>query len=77
MYIEKSVYIIIGININGFKEIMGFWIAESESAKQWLNIFNELKSRGVQEILLACCDNLKGFPNHSKQLFQMYAFKSV
>ena len=69
MYIEKSVYIIIGININGFKEILGFWIAESESAKQWLNIFNELKSRGVQEILLACCDNLKGISESFKAAF--------
>ena len=77
MYIEKSVYIIIGININGFKEILGFWIAESESAKQWLNIFNKLKTRGVQEILLACCDNLKGISESFKVAFQMYAFKSV
>ena len=69
MYIEKSVHIIIGININGFKEILGFWIAESESAKQWLNIFNELKSRGVQEILLACCDNLKGISESFKAAF--------
>ena len=69
MYVEKSVYIIIGINIDGFKEILGFWIAESESAKQRLNIFNELKSRGVQDILLGCCDNLKGISESFKAVF--------
>ena len=69
LYVEKSVYIIIGINIDGYKEILGFWIAESESARQWLNIFNELKSRGIQDILLACCDNLKGISESFKAVF--------
>ncbi len=59
-YKEKSIYIIIGINIKGYSEIIGFWIGESESASYWLTIFNELKSRGVEEILIACSDNLKG-----------------
>ncbi len=60
LYIEKSVYIIIGVNLEGFREIIGFWISESESAKQWLAIFQELKMRGVQDVLLVCSDNLKG-----------------
>ncbi len=60
IYQEKSVYIIIGVNLLGYKEIIGFWIAESESAKQWLTIFNEIKLRGVEDVLLICSDNLKG-----------------
>lgn len=68
-YIEKSVYVILGIKESGYKEILGFWVSESESAKQWLNIFNELKTRGVKEILLACCDNLKGLSEAFKASF--------
>lgn len=68
-YVEKSVYIIIGINIEGKKEILGFWISESESAKQWFIILNELKARGVEEILIACSDNLKGISESFKSAF--------
>ena len=60
IFCDKSVYIIIGVNLEGYKEALGFWISESESAKQWLNIFNEIKTRGVEKIALVCCDNLKG-----------------
>ena len=60
VYKEKSVYLIIGVNIEGKKEILGFWITEFKSSKQWLMIFDELKTRGVKDVLLTCCDNLKG-----------------
>ena len=59
-YVEKSIYIVIGYNMEGMRQLLGFWIFESESAKQWQNIFNELKTRGVEDIILACSDNLKG-----------------
>lgn len=68
-YSEKSVYIVMGINIDGFKDILGFWIGESESAKQWLNIFNELKSRGLKDVLIACSDNLKGISEAFRSAF--------
>ena len=60
VYKEKTVHLIIGVNIEGKKEILGFWIAESESSKQWLMIFNEFKTREIKDVLLTCCDNLKG-----------------
>jgi len=59
--INKCVYSVLGINMDGKKEILGIWISENESASFWLSICNELKNRGVQDILIACRDNLSGF----------------
>lgn len=59
---KKAVYIILGINSEGQKDVLGFYVGESESAKYWLNIFNELKSRGLKDILILCADGLKGLP---------------
>lgn len=59
--IKKAVYILIGINLKGEKEVLGFWIGENESSKFWLNILNEMGNRGVQDILIISVDNLKGF----------------
>lgn len=50
-----------GLNLDGIKDILGIWIGENESSKYWLNVLNELKNRGVQDVLLACIDGLKGF----------------
>ena len=58
--VKKAVYLAIGIDREGRKEVMGFWIGENESSKYWLNILNELKNRGVQDILIMSVDNLKG-----------------
>ena len=69
IYQEKSVYVIIGINTEGLKEIIGFWISESESAKQWLTIFKEIKLRGVNDVLLVCSDNLKGISEAIQAVF--------
>lgn len=60
--IKKAVYIAIGINMEGFKEVLGMWIGENESAKFWLSVMNGLKNRGVKDILIACVDGLTGFP---------------
>lgn len=60
--IKKCSYHMIGINTDGVKELLGIWIAETEGAKLWLAVLNELKSRGVEDILIACIDGLKGFP---------------
>ena len=59
---KKAVYVILGINSDGYKDVLGFYVGESESAKYWLNILNELKSRGLKDILILCADGLKGLP---------------
>ncbi len=59
---NKSVYLALGINTDGEKELLGLWIAQTEGAKFWLSVMTELKNRGVQDIFIACCDGLKGFP---------------
>jgi putative transposase len=58
----KAVYLALGINLDGEKEVLGLWIAQTEGAKFWLQVVTELKNRGVQDIFIACVDGLKGFP---------------
>lgn len=60
--INKSMYLALGINMSGHKELLGMWLAETEGAKFWLSVLTELKNRGLQDILIACVDGLKGFP---------------
>ena len=59
--ITKAAYVVLGINLDGYKEILGIWIGENESSKFWLGVLNELKSRGVKEVYLFCVDGLTGF----------------
>ncbi|EFW11036.1 transposase, IS256 family, partial [Serratia symbiotica str. Tucson] len=59
--INKSVYIALGVNLEGQKECLGLWIADAEGARTWLSILTELKNRGLNDILIACVDGLKGF----------------
>ena len=61
--VKKAVYIAIGINMDGLKEVLGMWVGENESAKFWLSVMNGLKNRGLQDILIACVDGLTGFPS--------------
>lgn len=61
--INKSIFLALGINLDGQKELMGLWIAENEGAKFWLSVLTELQHRGVEDILIACVDGLKGFPD--------------
>jgi putative transposase len=60
--INKSIYLALGINLSGHKELLGLWIAETEGAKSWLQVLTELKNRGVEHLLIACVDGLTGFP---------------
>lgn len=60
--INKSMYLALGINLEGHKELLGLWLAETEGAKFWLTVLTELKARGLNDILIACVDGLKGFP---------------
>lgn len=59
--INKAAYMVIGIDLDGNKDVLGIWIGENESAKFWLSVLNELRNRGVQDILIASVDNLTGF----------------
>ena len=60
--INKSMYLALGVNIEGHKELLGMWLNDNEGAKFWLSVLTELKARGLQDILIACVDGLKGFP---------------
>jgi len=61
--IKKSIYLALGINLEGQKELLGLWVAETEGAKFWLSVLTELQNRGVEHIFIACVDGLKGFPD--------------
>ena len=61
--INKAIYLALGVNMDGQKELLGMWLSENEGAKFWLNVLTELQNRGVQDILIACVDGLKGFPD--------------
>ena len=65
----KAVYVAIGVNLEGIKDVLGLWIAQTEGAKFWLSILTELKNRGVQDVLIACVDGLKGFPEAIETVF--------
>lgn len=60
--INKAVYLVLGVNVEGHKELLGMWISQNEGAKFWLSVLTDLKNRGVQHMLIACVDGLKGFP---------------
>lgn len=59
--INKAAYMVVGIDLEGYKDVLGIWIGENESAKFWLSVLTDLRNRGVQDILIICVDNLKGF----------------
>ena len=59
--VKKAVYIAIGVNLDGKKDVLGMWVGENESAKFWATVLNNLKNRGVEDIFIACTDNLTGF----------------
>ena len=59
---KQAIYIALGVNMEGKKEILGLWISENEGSKFWMLVINEIKNRGVGNIFIACVDGLKGFP---------------
>ena len=67
--INKCVHIVIGLKPDGLKEVLGFWIETTESAAFWMTVLTELKARGVEDILIACTDNLKGFTKAISAVF--------
>ena len=60
--IKKSLYLALGVDLQGHKDLLGIWVSENEGAKFWLSVLTDLRSRGVNDILMACVDGLKGFP---------------
>ena len=66
---NKAVHVALGINMDGEKELLGLWITDNEGAKFWLTVFNELKSRGMQDCFIACVDGLKGLPEAIETVF--------
>ena len=67
--IKKAVYIAIGVDLNGRKDVLGMWVGENESAKFWANVLNNMRNRGVEDILIACTDNLSGFSQAIEAVF--------
>jgi len=61
--INKAIYLVLGINIEGHKELLGMWVSENEGAKFWLSVLTNLQNRGVKHLFIACVDGLKGFPD--------------
>jgi putative transposase len=66
---NKAIYVVLGVNLEGRKEVLGLWAAQQEGSKFWLQILTELQSRGVKDILIACVDGLKGFPEAIEAMF--------
>jgi len=66
---NKAIYVAIGVNLEGHKEVLGLWAAQTEGAKFWLQVLTELQSRGVKDIFIACVDGLKGFPEAIEAVF--------
>lgn len=66
---SKVAYIALGVNQYGQKEVLGIWISTSEGAKFWMHVLNDIKNRGTEDILIACVDGLKGFPDAIKAIY--------
>lgn len=68
-YVSKAIYTLLGLNLKGKKEILGLYLSDSEGATHWLTVLTELQNRGVEDILIACVDGLKGFPEAIASIF--------
>ncbi len=66
---NKAIYVAIGVNMQGNKEVLGLWTGQAEGAKFWLQVLTELKNRGVADIFIVCIDGLKGFPEAIETVF--------
>ena len=66
---QRTIYVALAVNLQGQKEVLGLWASENEGAKFWLSVVTELKNRGVEDVLIACVDGLKGFPEAIAAVF--------
>lgn len=69
--INKTVYLAVGLNKSGYKEVLGIWLGEAESAAFWMGVLTDLKARGAEDILITCTDNLNGFTPAIKGVFPL------
>lgn len=69
VYVKKTVYIVIGINLYGYKDVIGMYVGENESSKYWYKVLADLKDRGIKDIFIACVDGLNGFENAITSVF--------
>jgi putative transposase len=74
--IKKTVYLAIGVDLDGQKDVLGIWIERNEGAKFWLSVFTELKNRGMKDVLIACVDGLKGLPEAEVQLCMVHMVRN-
>src|SRR3954471_7611460 len=74
--VSKAVHIALGVRADGSKEILGLWLEQNEGAKFWLRVMNELKNRGVEDVLIAIVDGLKGFPEAITAVFPQAAVQT-
>lgn len=68
-YVNKAVYTILGLNIEGKKELLGLYLSDAEGARHWLSVLTDLQNRGVKDILICCIDGLKGFPEAIESIY--------
>ena len=82
--VNKTVYLCIGLNKLGHKEVLGMWVGSSESSSFWMSVLTDLQARGVEDILITCTDNLNGFtdtirtvfPNSTTQICVVYQIRN-
>lgn len=67
--VKKAVYVAIGINLDGDKDVLGMWVGENESAKYWATVLNQLRNRGVKDVFIISCDNLSGLSSAIQSIF--------
>jgi transposase-like protein len=68
-YTCKAIYTILGLNIEGKKELLGLYLSDQEGAHHWLSVLTDLQNRGIKDILIACVDGLKGFPEAIESIY--------
>jgi putative transposase len=73
---NKAVYLVVGVGLDGSKDILGMWIQQTEGAKFWMNILTELRNRGVQDVLVLCADGLTGLPQAVSAVFPQTVFQT-
>jgi len=66
---RRALYLALGVTLDGDRDVLGMWFQETEGAKFWMQVLNDLKTRGVQDILIACVDGLTGFPDAIEAIF--------
>lgn len=67
--INKTIYLAVGLNTEGKKEVLGLWLGKSESSAFWMGVLTDLQARGVQDMLITCTDNLNGFTQTIRSVF--------